>query len=455
MNLESFDLIVLGAGPVGMTLASNSADEKIRIAVIDTPDLNISNGFRGSNKPDLKVESLVGGSARYWGGQIAYFSHRDLAKALALADFSIESIDFIVNEMRALADQLSLPFDSDNVYSNYFSEDRMLNSRQVYSTYTASLDISKLLGVDSLMQKRKFSLLNGKVKELQILNGLCNGLVLDDDSFVEVLPRQTVCIALGGLGSTELIMRTFPEQARKEIRPLVDHPHGYVAAFRSKKGGIFHRRTTLKIGSHVFKRKIELKSEKTDSSGIAELHYDYFGTFFPEILCVQLSRREKLVLQLNRLFLKFLRLPIALPSLVWVWIQIEQFPDPQNTPKLGEDGRFEVSMKIGPKDLLVIEEFQSRLVSEISKDGFELAWIATRDEIASTFTGAYHPSGSFPMNSNPKRSLVAPFGRFHNIDNLFIASSASWTHAGWVNPTFMLMVFARLVYREIQSYLKK
>jgi hypothetical protein len=453
MNLDCFDVIVLGAGPAGLVAAMSSVTDNLRVAIIDAPDLNLRNVDSQTTIPKVELYSNVGGNTRYWGGQIAYFSIDELHTFVESAGISLNEVEKLQNEMREVAKSLGLAFDLENKYYDIFQEKYIFNFKHVYSTYVKSLDITKLFGIQNLLKRQTIELIQGKVKKLSIYDGRCTGILMSDENYLKVNSNQAVFIALGAIGSTELLMRSLPEVASKFLHPMVDHPHGYVAAFKTKRASDVYRRTHFKVDSKSFKRKFLMKSTDTKSAGIAELHYEFYEHSFPNITRVPLNKFEAVMQLLNRFSLKFFRVPISRPRLIWVWVQIEQLPSSRNLPRFGKNNVIEFPFGLSEMDLKLIEEFQSILITEIESAGLELVWRADSEYVANHFEGAYHPSGSLPMNINSEISLVAPYGSFKQVQNLFIASSATWPKPSWVNPTFMLIIFAKFVYREMRQKL--
>lgn len=57
----------------------------------------------------------------------------------------------------------------------------------------------------------------------------------------------------------------------------------------------------------------------------------------------------------------------------------------------------------------------------------------------SNITDTFHPMGGTPMGVNPDRSVVDPDLRMHGVENLSVASCATYPSGGSSNPTFTLM----------------
>jgi choline dehydrogenase-like flavoprotein len=55
---------------------------------------------------------------------------------------------------------------------------------------------------------------------------------------------------------------------------------------------------------------------------------------------------------------------------------------------------------------------------------------------------AFHPLGSARMGANPSRSVVAPDGRLHGVENVYICDASIFPSALGVNPQVSIMTFA-------------
>lgn len=455
MKLSSFELIVLGAGPSGLTVASAAARSGIRTLVIDSPDLSLKTSFPKSEPPGLVIRSKLGGNSRYWGGQIAYMSHSFQKQFAKSANLNVEQIEAINEEMFSLSSELSLPFDSENIFETLFEESKLLPFAYVYSTYLRNLNISELLEIDMLVETGCLSFLEAEIDNLSIFENTCSGVLLKDGTELKFNPNSAVCVALGTNRTTELFLAKKDFFGDFLFFPLVDHPHGYIAAFAFDNNIKIHKDPTLRKAGQLFKRKFMIRSEINGSEGIVELHYDHFGNFFPHLLTIKLSLFRHIKQLLNKLFLRFFGRNLFNPEVLWAWMQIEQNRSLQLPKRMNEVDSTCLHSNLTEIDVQDIQSMQNQFISAMQTNGFRLIWKAEEDHLLANFQDAFHPSGTLSMSSNSEDVLVAPFGQIRSVKNLFVASAATWPMPSWVNPTFLIMTFARLVYREIRSYLLK
>ena len=258
MKVSCFELIVLGAGPAGLTVASAAARSGIRTLVIDSPDLSLKTSFPKSEIPNPVIRSKLGGNSKYWGGQIAYMSRSFQNDFSKLANLNVEQIEAIKDEMFSLSSKLSLPFDPENVYETFFTESKLIPFPYVYSTYLENLDIPELLEVDKLMESGYLSFLEAEIDELSISEDYCSGVLLKDRTELNFNKSTAVCVALGTDKSTELFLGKRDFAKDHLCFPPVDHPHGYIAAFATDNNVNIHKSPTLTKAEFLFKRKFLL-----------------------------------------------------------------------------------------------------------------------------------------------------------------------------------------------------
>jgi choline dehydrogenase-like flavoprotein len=176
------------------------------------------------------------------------------------------------------------------------------------------------------------------------------------------------------------------------------------------------------------------------------------GNFFPDRIRISLSLIESVIQYLNRLTLKLFRKCFFSPKIYWAWLQTEQYAD-ETFEKSRNLRTQESSEPLSSVDLEIIYSTKARFIEAMESYGFQLIWEIQDKNIISEFSDAFHPSGSLKMSTKLDNTSILPIGKVQEVDNLFISSAATWPIAGWINPTFMLMVFARLVQREISRFI--
>jgi choline dehydrogenase-like flavoprotein len=86
----------------------------------------------------------------------------------------------------------------------------------------------------------------------------------------------------------------------------------------------------------------------------------------------------------------------------------------------------------------------------------ELGRFVTHDHVDDTgwplaMTGGKHHMGTTRMSSEPRKGVVDPDCRVHDVGNLFVAGSSVFPTAGYANPTLTIVALAI----RLADYLKR
>ena len=191
----------------------------------------------------------------------------------------------------------------------------------------------------------------------------------------------------------------------------------------------------------------------SETQGLVELHYDYTGRFFPDFVALDPSFFKSVSQLGNKILTRLTGRARSNPEIFWAWLQVEKTRD--SLTKCIEANSSEFRSGLNPLDIDNVVSIQEKLISIMKASDFQLLWKAEVDDICKHFSDAFHPSGTLEAIEETNRVVADSFGKLGKIDNLFVSSAATWPIASWINPTFMLMVFARLIGREILTFLKK
>ena len=103
-----------------------------------------------------------------------------------------------------------------------------------------------------------------------------------------------------------------------------------------------------------------------------------------------------------------------------------------------------VHWSIGPREHDTAHRFAQHLRSALTDANLpQPTWTpGLLDGTPIPFTDTYHPMGGLRMGTDPATSVVTPDLRVHGLDNLFVASCATFPAGGSSNPTFTLMALA-------------
>lgn len=83
------------------------------------------------------------------------------------------------------------------------------------------------------------------------------------------------------------------------------------------------------------------------------------------------------------------------------------------------------------------EYYQPRMVEVMGHAGAQLSFIGPLDSL-----GTRHVLGTLRMGSDPETSVCDPFGKFHDLDNLYCADGAVFVTSSGYNPTLTIIALA-------------
>ena len=114
-----------------------------------------------------------------------------------------------------------------------------------------------------------------------------------------------------------------------------------------------------------------------------------------------------------------------------------------NTDALGLR-RAIVDWRTGPREHATTHRFANLLRPALAAAGLpQPTWTpGLLEGDAVPFTDTYHPMGGLRMGTDPKQSVVTPNLRVHGLENLHVASCATFPSGGSSNPTFTLMALS-------------
>jgi choline dehydrogenase-like flavoprotein len=129
----------------------------------------------------------------------------------------------------------------------------------------------------------------------------------------------------------------------------------------------------------------------------------------------------------------------------------EQQPNPQSRVRLEENldvlqvPRLRIDWRYTPGDVETVQRSLQLLASDVQSSGigrFEYDPASVEEEM--TRYGAYggHHIGTARMGSDPRSSVVDANCRVHGVDNLYIASAATFPTSSQANPTLTIVALA-------------
>lgn len=484
------DVCVVGAGPAGITLARRLAERGVEVVVVESggmdPDPRTTrlNEGRSLGEPvhfasgvpgleHLRVRAL-GGTSRHWGGW-----------CLPLEPGDLEQRDWVPSSGWPFGwDELAPHYEDAQVlcelgpfrYDGPWWAERtgsvavldtpswatrvfQLSTTEFGSRYRSDLEGTAGLTVVSWANVVDLPLAGDRVArvELAVLDG----------------PRLTVeagavVLAVGGLEVPRLLLacRSDRPEGLGNARDLVgrhfaDHPHLDVSAvFALDEDDLdlypLARRPEvpregppvdpaaddpppdlLTVGALTLDPAVARSVGVAGLGAVVNVHggLDDDGTELPaavvgDALAATLGRRPGYVGVLN--------------------LRLEPRPEPSSRVRLGRGRdelgmpRIEVDWRLAEADRRGLARAVELLADEWGAAGLGLVRTTHRGETAVARrldVGAHH-MGTARMHDDPARGVVDRHGRVHDVENLYVAGSATFPSYGWANPTLTVVALA-------------
>lgn len=445
VELQSFDLIILGFGPAGVSAATEAAKRGVKVLVM-VCDLDITYPLEKWNSSEFAIEFRgLEGQANLWGRQIAFPDSTQLS-LLSNALGAGETLERqFATELSTLNKELNLDANKENSYSF----EKMLSLQNFKLKYSTYLKAKSIIGFYRKELQRVFMVSN--IRVFGIDNIRSGPILVTSQGKVAIGRDSKLLIALGTIASTALIFNTEFAKFNQLGSNLQDHPHGYLFSIDGLGNSNLGKVALLKIRGRKFKRKLEYFEESSNRTAVVEFHLDlnsikYKSNFF--LLKLLQKAMHSVFRFLNSLFLKSLNLA-PFPGVTYkVWVQINQVPHLQNRV-VCEEEKIKVFWKISDDDKAFVQRIKQKLREDFVRAGIK---ILEEFEPTNDFTGfssAFHPSGTIPAHSDSSKGLVSEYGIFHANKNIGLASSAMWPITGWFNPTLAIMAGARLTAKKL------
>ncbi|MEZ5937647.1 MAG: GMC oxidoreductase [Hyphomonadaceae bacterium] len=131
----------------------------------------------------------------------------------------------------------------------------------------------------------------------------------------------------------------------------------------------------------------------------------------------------------------------------------EQTPHPDNRVSLSGNldslgmPKLRIRLSFHDEDIRSVVQMHDLLDEDLRRAGAgELGWRVPPesrfDAVKASARDGYHQLGGAVMSSRPTDGVVAPDGRVHGVDNLWIASSCTFPTGGQANPTLSIVALS-------------
>ncbi|MEE4305091.1 MAG: GMC family oxidoreductase [Wenzhouxiangella sp.] len=455
-----FDLVIIGGGPAGITLARELAGTGQRIALLEAgglthPDAEQLSLYEGQSTGlpypiAASRQRFFGGTSNHWGGWCRPLDEVDFSNRSWMpgSGWPIERSQLMPFYRRA-HDIVEVP-SRDYDISDDVDEDVILPADRSSEFRNAGFRFSP--------PTRFGQRYRDELRGLEDLSVFLNATVTDlehDQRRVTAARVQTLdgrnyefragrfVLATGGLEVPRLLLHTAKNDA-----PALGNSSGLVGRYFMEHfgytPGYLLTRAGLKYHRHPG-RDAPLMPVLTPS--------------------VDLMRR----LELNNCCLLFTAVepdvdwpPEALatpglaprvPSGAWryrITMINEPTPNADSRVSLGEERdalgmrKLKLHWAIADRDLKGIDRLVGRLSRWLGRSGLGRMQYSrpVSPETTRSFTGGMHHMGTARMSRAPEDGVVDPDCRVHGTDNLYVASSAVFPASGYSNPTLTIVALS-------------
>ena len=443
LNLEGYqdvEVVILGAGPAGLSASLAAIEEKKRVLMIDQGSSRENYFSTDEINPLHQAVGGIGGTAKVWGGQCGTFSEIDEQNWLScISNKTFTEIEAGISRISSL---LKIPLKRHNIYPNLDSKLRAsLKSSDCFgvahTVYPKSLDFREIFS--ELFTSENFIYIEACVTSMDVDDKLkTTRLNLADGRTLDV-ETKTVIVALGTIATTRLLKQSFSSILKIKESPL-DHPQAYVMEIQGRIPLFYRKRIYFKSKLSFFKKKVTYSDGKRQC--VFELHSE-IGSL-PQLLTPKNFHKGSFLLVVNYLVnylgLKILRRTITSRCRNRIWIQSDQW---HIESRVNNKTRTQhLAWSIDSETLKFMKKSAENYSDVLKRNGFQGIELYSEEKIRESITHSFHPSSTLELKGSPSGQLVNQFGRISTTSNLVIASSAIFPYSGWINPTLQIMGFS-------------
>ena len=451
LNLELFDVAIIGAGAAGITIAMQLAKKKFKVALIEGGDYDFTDESQeiykaktiGDPYYDLDATRLrfFGGSTNHWGGWCRTFDPVDFDRGYLGEEFKwpikYSEIDKYKKEACGI-------LEISNNFNDFLIEDS--NIRQIDFHFSPPVRFRDKF-FNKLADNQKVHIfINSNFVDVLGEDQKISGVKLKSYTSVETrVNAKKFIFAMGGIENSRYLLwiqkmygDRFFANSPALGRYWMEHPHftlGQALVDKNKVNGYYYSISG-----------VAQKKNNILNCGFRVEHYNekYTKKIIREVLCLAPNLGKKLV----NLAEKNLVCGAILRA---AW---EQSPNIANKITLDkETDKFGIQKPIlnwkkKPFDretmIKSVAEFNQWLVDSDNGRVQLVDWI-TQDGNYPTddqLLGGHHHMGGTRMHKSLKFGVVDSNCKVHGSENLYIAGSSIFTTGGHNNPTLPIIQFA-------------
>jgi len=492
------EVCIVGAGPVGLTLAAELSRANVDVVLVESGGLDPDpwadslNTFENAGAarvmdPTLSRNRVLGGSSSTWSGRVAAFDETDFASRAWVPGSGwpiprSELVRFLDRTRSylgvAVADNTDVDLRDHVLGRDAHSFDPALLEDYVWSysnDSTRSKDFMRF-GPRALAAgipgARTF--LNATVTHVDTnAEGTeVTGLeVVGPDGLVRTVHARDTVLCAGGIENARILLAS-DRTVRGGVgnshdrvgRYLMDHPRGKVGAFArpdmdSAQRAFSSYRVRLDGSSRTITRGVALSRSIQEREQLLSCSAWIEGTVSerdPLRALGRLARSEDRVhsgvdvargsLGLVRGSIRVLRhrSPVRVLDGLQLTTMVEQVPDPDSRVTLSDTRdalgvrRARIDWRLGEAEARTTRRMAVVVANELQRVGLPrpvLLPMITDSSLPFYLPDVAHPMGTTRMSTDPCQGVVDPDGAVHGVAGLHCAGTSVFPTAGHANPT--------------------
>lgn len=493
---DHYDLIIIGAGAAGISIAKKLSKKPIQVLLIESGDFEFNRetqdlykGEAEGNLPEnddyLHTSRLrfFGGSTNHWNGWCRPLDAIDFEKRewVANSGWPISKSD-LEPYYRGAEKLVGIdPFaDLENKQNDWAStEIDRLKVRAPYFQFSSPPTRFGTEYREDVLQAQNIDvLINANLKDIQ-LNESKNHVdrihVVSINGNEVFIQSKQIILACGGIENPRILLNCTNDipaglgnQNGVVGKYFIEHPHyfhttGWLLSWSFEEWDIFwykvDRRIRYELGEPRFQRVYSITEKSMREEELLNTSVDIIETNAFEN--TQFNEDEKKFADsVKELSERFLIDPGVLEDALIskLYIRAEQEPVESNRVSLIEEkdrlGMQKVKLKCQVHD----HELDSHRRSlELMGRAFGLernGRMKIDIDYDSHVTGGSHHSGTTRMSRDPKKGVVDSNCKVHGLNNLYIAGSSVFPTAGFANPTLTILALSLRLADHIDEVLR-